>query len=420
MHNSEYFSGKKVVIVGVAKSGLACANLLITLGAKVSITDNQDNESTRLNAEKIEFAQIKVELGRHTPEFIKGNDLVIISPGVPNDALPIVWARELNIPVISEIEFAWRLCPATVIAITGSNGKTTVATLIGKVLESSGRKVFVCGNIGTPFSQEVSKMKEGDFVVLEVSSFQLENIKDFRPKISVILNFSRNHLDRHKDMQEYTEVKKRIYLNQEKSDYAVLNNDDPALKDLSAKIKANVVYFAQSEQLNPNQAAVVSVGSILGIDKDLAIKVLKEFRGLEHRMEYVAEKNGVKFINDSKATTVDSANWALRNIPGPAILIAGGKDKGLDYTQLREAARRKVKEAILIGEAKNKIKAALEGSVSIREAATLEEAVQMAFQKASPGDYVLLSPMCSSFDMFPNYEERGKVFKQVVKRIVGA
>jgi len=420
MHNSEYFSGKKVVIVGVAKSGLACANLLITLGAKVSITDNQDNESTRLNAEKIEFAQIKVELGRHTPEFIKGNDLVIISPGVPNDALPIVWARELNIPVISEIEFAWRLCPATVIAITGSNGKTTVATLIGKVLESSGRKVFVCGNIGTPFSQEVSKMKEGDFVVLEVSSFQLENIKDFRPKISVILNFSRNHLDRHKDMQEYTEVKKRIYLNQEKSDYAVLNNDDPALKDLSAKIKANVVYFAQSEQLNPNQAAVVSVGSILGIDKDLAIKVLKEFRGLEHRMEYVAEKNGVKFINDSKATTVDSANWALKNIPGPVILIAGGKDKGLDYTQLREAARRKVKEAILIGEAKNKIKAALEGSVSIREAATLEEAVQMAFQKASPGDYVLLSPMCSSFDMFPNYEERGKVFKQVVKRIVGA
>jgi len=418
MINTDSFKNKKITIVGLARSGLACADLLSDLGAGVSVTDNNDSELTRQGLSKLKSKNIESELGRHTREFIRGRDLVVVSPGIPDNASPVVWSKEFKIPIISEIEVAAILCPATVIAVTGTNGKTTVTTLIGKILQARGERVFVCGNIGNPFSGEVSKIKEDDFVSLEVSSFQLEKIQAFKPKISVILNFSRNHLDRYKDMREYLKAKKRIFMNQDKDDYLVLNYQDPIRGELAKEAKAKVVYFSQDEDLNPNQSAVLAVASILGIGRELALNVFREFKGIEHRMEYFTEINNVKFINDSKATTVDSTIWALKNISCPVILIAGGRDKGSDYRPILDLIQKKVRNVILIGEAKEKIKDVLTGFLPIDEARSLEEAVNTAFYKANSGDCVLLSPMCSSFDMFSNYEERGRVFKKAVYDLI--
>lgn len=414
MRNTDYFKNKKVTIVGLARSGLACANLLYELGADVSVTDNQENELTRSNALKLKSKDIKLELGKHSPEFVRNSDLAVISPGVSDASLPVIWAKQYNIPIISEIELGWILCPATVIAVTGTNGKTTVTVLIGKILEASGENVFVCGNIGNPFCGELGKIKTGDFVSLEVSSFQLERIQAFKPKISAILNLSRNHLDRYKDMQKYLEAKKRIFMNQDKNDCVVLNYNDPAVRGLAKEAKAEVVYFYQDSQLNPNQSAVLAVGSKLGISRDICLEVFSKFKGVEHRLEHVGEMNNIKFINDSKATTVDSTVWALNNISSPVILIAGGREKGNDYSIILDLAKQKVKEIILIGESKKKIEDAFKGFLSIEQAETLEEAVRKAFHKAESGDCVLFSPMCKSFDMFSDYEERGRVFKKAV------
>lgn len=415
MRNTDFFKNKKVIIVGFARSGLACANLLSSLGADVCISDNKDNQTIRLNLSKLKSKEIKSELGAHTRQFLRHNDILVISPGVPKNALPVLWAQELNIPVLSETEVAWILCPATLIAVTGSSGKTTVTTLIGKIIEASGKKTFICGNIGTPFSAQVSKIRIEDFVCLEASSFQLEHIKYFKPKVAVMLNFSKNHLDRHKDMWEYLEAKKRIFMNQKKDDFLVLNEDDETLKNLAKESTGKVIYFSETDEFNPNQAAAVAVGKILGIDKKVCLKVFSEFKGLEHRFERVTEINNIKFINDSKATVVESTVWALNCINSPVILIAGGRDKGVDYQGILPSAKDKVKEVIVIGEAKDKIKKALNGSLNIRAAQSLEEAVRMAYEKSVPGDYVLFSPMCSSFDMFSDYEERGRVFKNAVR-----
>lgn len=418
MRNTDYFKNKKVAIIGLGRSGLACANLLYDLGAEVSVTDNTDNELTRLNAAKLKSPQIKFELGRHSRQFIKDRELLVVSPGVPSQALPIIWAQDLEIPLISEIEVGGLLCPATIIAVTGTNGKTTVTTLIGKVLEGAGRRVSVCGNTGEPFCATLDKIKEDDFVCLEVSSFQLERIKNFKPKISVILNFTRNHLDRYKDTQEYLEAKKRIFINQNESNYLVLNYDDPIVRGLAKESKAKIIYFSKNKNLNSNQMAVLAVSSILGIDKESVMKIFREFRGIEHRLEHVAEIDGVRFINDSKSTTVDSTVWALNNLTSPIILIAGGRDKGNDYKGILELMQDKIKEVILIGETKDRLKEIFKPRLSVAGASTLEEAVNLSFKKANPGDCVLLSPMCASFDMFANYEERGNCFKKAVYTLI--
>ena len=417
MRNRDYFKDKIVTVVGLARSGSACANLLSDLGAEVCVSDNQDNAATRSYAAALEAKSIKVELGGHSPEFIRNRDLVVVSPGVSNISPAIIWAEQFKIPIISEVELAWTLCPATVIATTGTNGKTTVTTLIGKILEAKGERVFVCGNIGNPFCGEVEKMQAGDYVALEVSSFQLERIKAFQPKISLILNFSSNHLDRFSGLKEYLQAKKRIFLNQGKSDYLVLNRLDPSLRQLSGETQAEVVYFSQEADTNLNQAAVLAVGAILGIDEKLCRQVFSQFKGIEHRLEEVAEIKAVKFVNDSKATNVNSTIWALRNIASPVVLIAGGRGKGNDYSLILDLVRQKVKEAILIGEARGKITQAFRGVLPLEEAETLEEAVKKAFAKAAPGDCVLFSPMCKSFDMFANYEERGRVFKKAVSEL---
>ncbi len=414
MQNTKYFKGKNITIVGLARSGLACANLLHGLGAYVRVTDINDNTQTRSFAARLSSKDIQVELGGHSEYFIRQAELVIISPGVPSNAQPILWAKRFAKPVISEIELASMLCPAEIIAVTGSNGKTTVTTLIGKIISESGKKVFVCGNIGNPFCAEVEKLKKGDFVVLEVSSFQLEMIKDFKPKIAVILNLTPNHLDRYNNIQEYLDAKKRIFMNQDKSDFLVLNTDDPLLKAAVSEAKSKVFFFDKEGGLNPNQNAVIAVGKILKIELENMLSVFRKFKGLEHRMEEVAEINGVKFINDSKATTADSAIWAMSNISAPIILIAGGRHKGINYRVILGTARNKVKQAFLIGEAKDIIAADLNGGFPIEKVDTLKEAITRSYEQSKPGDYILFSPMCSSFDMFKDYEQRGEAFKKIV------
>ena len=419
MKNKDYFRGKKVLIAGFGRSGLSAANLLYDLGAGVSVTDNQDNAITRLNLKRLKSEDIKVELGRHSREFFKDTGLVVISPGVPCDAPPILWARESGIPVISEIELAWVLCPAEVIAITGTCGKTTVTTLTGKVIEASGKRAFTCGNIGNPFSSEVGKMREGDLVSLEVSSFQLENIAAFKPKISAVLNLSRNHLDRYSNMEDYLKAKARIFENQDSSDYLVLNYDDEEVRGLSRLARAKAVYFKKEEGLNPNQSAVLAIAGILGIKRELAMDVFRNFRGVEHRMEEVAQIRGIRFINDSKSTATEATIWALSNLACPVILICGGREKGNDYAGVSAIARDKVKSLVLIGEARERIREAFGSGPLAYDAGSLEEAVEKAFSLGSSGDCVLFSPMCKSFDMFSDYEERGRAFKSIVSGLAG-
>ena len=414
MLNTKYFKNKNITIVGLARSGLACANLLHSLGASVCVTDINDNTQTRGFAVRLSSKDIQVELGVHSEGFIRQAELVVISPGVPLNAQPIIWAREFAKPAIGEIELASMLCPAEIVAVTGSNGKTTVTTLIGKVLAESGKRVFVCGNIGNPFCAEVDKLKRGDFVVLEVSSFQLETIKNFKPRIALILNLTPNHLDRYNNMQEYLDAKKRIFMNQDKGDYLVLNAQDPLLKNIASCVKPKVLFFDREAGLNPNQSAVIAVGKILGVKLENMLNLLRGFKGIEHRMEEVAQINGVKFINDSKATTADSAIWAINNISAPIILIAGGRHKGINYRVILDAAKNKVKQAFLIGEAKDIIAVDLEGAFPIEKMATLKEAITRSYEQAQPGEYVLFSPMCSSFDMFKDYEQRGEAFKRIV------
>ncbi len=413
MRNTDFLKGKGVLIVGLARSGASCARLLSGLGARVRVTDNQDNASTRNNAQGLFALGVKLELGRHSREFLEGVTMVVVSPGVPNDSLPVLLAREKNIPVVSEIELSWQLCPSTVIAITGTNGKTTVTTLVGRIIEGCGRKVFVCGNIGTPFSSQVDRMETGDFVSLEVSSFQLENIDRFRPKVSAILNLSANHLDRYGDMAEYLQAKKNIFRNQDSSDFLVLNSNDPQVSGLGKECRAKTLYF-DSLSLNANYAAALTIASALGFDRGRAVEALRGFAGVEHRMEKVSEVKGVLFINDSKSTTTEATVWALKNISSPVILIAGGREKGNDYQVVARLAQDKVKLAFLIGESKERIRRAFADKVETDFASTLEEAVKKAFSAASPGDCVLFSPMCKSFDMFLNFEERGTFFKRAV------
>jgi len=414
MRNVNFFKNKRITVVGLARSGVACANLLHRLGAQVRVSDINNNKQTQAFAKLLSSKDIQFELGKHSRDFIQQADFVVISPGVPLDVSPIIWARNLSKPVYAEIEIASMLCPAQIIAVTGSNGKTTVTTLIGRILKASGKRVFVCGNIGNPFSAQVEKMRPGDFVVLEVSSFQLETIKDFKPKIAVITNLTPNHLDRYENIHEYLAAKKRIFINQDKNDFLILNGGDFLLKKSAAEAEAKVKFFARKSALNSNQSAVFKVGQILEINAQKMFDVFREFKGLEHRLEEVAVIRQVRFINDSKATTADSAIWALNNITAPVILIAGGRDKGIDYGVIAKAAKDKVKYVILIGEAKDKIAASLKGAFPIEKVDSLKQAVKRAYALSGPGFSVLLSPMCSSYDMFIDYEDRGRTFKKIV------
>jgi len=411
------FKDKIVTVVGLARSGIGCAKLLKNFGADVRVTDFNANSEILKNSQIISKEGIEVEVGKHSKEFLEKSQIIILSPGVKEDSIPCVFAKENKIPVISEIEVAWYFCKGRVIAVTGTNAKSTMVALIAEVLKKNGERAFVLGNIGESFSAHVLEIKENDFVCLEISSFQLEKIKFFKPDVSVFLNFSCDHLDRYKDIEEYFQAKKRIFMNQDEEDFAVLNYDDLKIRELKKEIKAKVLFFKENN-LNPNLSCALKVCSIFGIDEERVLKVYKDFKGLEHRLEFVESIDSIDFINDSKSTNVNSTLWALRNIKRPVILIAGGRDKGLDFSPLKNReVLNKIRLLILVGEAKDKIKSVVGGLLEIKEAETLEEAVLLGKKKAKSGDCVLFSPMCASFDMFRDFEERGKVFKEIVRKL---
>jgi len=417
-------AGQKVVVIGAAKSGQAAARLIAAAGGQVKLSDNRPEKEVDEGFRGwLKEKKFPTEFGEHTREFIQDSDVAVTSPGVRINAQPVIWAKEKGIQVIGEIELAARMCPCPIIAVTGSNGKTTVSTLIHKILQEAGRTAFLCGNVGSPFAAHVQEMKPSDFAVLEVSSFQLETIVTFKPHVAVFLNFSQNHLDRHRDIEEYFEAKKRIFVNQDQSDFAVLNADDARVRGLSAQLKAKVALFntprqrTQGKYANPNCLAALTVTALLGIRPEAGHRVFEGFGGVEHRLEKVRTIDGVDFINDSKATTAEAGRWALENIRQPVVMICGGRDKNIDFTVLKNLVKEKVKRMIAIGEARSKLKDAFAGVVDFEEGGSLEEAVRIARQKAVSGDCVLLSPMCASFDMFKNFEERGKAFKEIVARL---
>jgi UDP-N-acetylmuramoylalanine--D-glutamate ligase len=419
----------KIVVVGLAKSGQEAARLLASRKDAVFITEfKNDSASRKARDLLIKEGVLKpenIELGSHTDKFIKKSDLMVVSPGVRRDALPVKSAESKNIPVISELELAYTMCPAPIIAVTGTSGKTTTATLIGQMLKAAGLDAVVCGNIGNPFSGEIKRIKKDSIVVLEVSSFQLELIDKFKPKVSVILNISDNHLDRHKDMEEYITAKCRIFMNQDKKGILFLNKNDWLLREIACAVKGPKVEFFNGYKgfgkrynvLNEDYLAAMSAASVMNVNEAVMLKVIENFKGIEHRLEVVANINGVDFINDSKATTISSVEWALKSLGGNIVLIMGGKYKGGDFGLLKDLVKKKVDYIISIGEAMPQIKSSLKGVKPIFETKDFSEAVLEGFKKAKKGGSVLLSPGCSSFDMFKNYEKRGKIFKGLVNEI---
>ena len=446
--------GKKVTVVGLGRSGLAAARLLIDKGAQVTVTDKSSAEVIRKRAEELRIKGVEVEVGRHSQEAIEGADLIVVSPGVPPDSLPFNLAREKGIPLISELELGAYWCPAPILAVAGTNGKSTTVTLIGEILQAGGHRAVVAGNIGNPLSAAVRGLREDDLAVVELSSFQLETTKSFRPFIATILNISPDHLDRYEhSFSRYLRVKQRLFSNQQREDFAVFNADDnnlcPGDGRLSFQVRAKTFFFSRRQPLREgvfveegkivfrregeksvilasdelgikgthnleNALAATAMALICNIKPEIIAQVLKEFSGLPHRSEFVDEIGGVRFINDSKGTNVGAAAKSLEGIKGPVILIAGGRDKGSDYSSLREPIREKVKVLILLGEAKNKLGKALAGTTSIKKVGSLEEAVRVSYSLAVEGETVLLSPACSSLDMFRDFEERGRVFKEAV------
>lgn len=412
------FSKKIVTVVGLGVSGMAAARLLMSKGAEVRVTELLDNDQTRERAAKLRQMGAGIECGHHTREFILGSDLVVTSPGVSaNSEVLRMIQDELRIPIISEIELAWSQFEGQIVAITGTNGKTTVTTLVGQILRDSGKDVVVCGNIGNPFSGEIGQGSDNRIAVLEVSSFQLEWIVNFRPSVAVILNVSSDHLDRYRDFDHYLKTKLRIFSNQTEEDFCCLNEDDPSFARSISSLRAKVFRFDRGQgRFDPNEKAAMLVGTIYGLTQDQMIGTIERFGGIEHRLEEVATIDGVRFINDSKATNPDAVRWALGKVKGPVVLIAGGRDKGSDFRILKDSLRKRVKALILCGEARTKMKKALDGVVPIKEASTFAGAFWEACKVSRLGDCVLLSPACASYDMFNNFEARGRAFKDLVKK----
>jgi len=408
------FSNKTIAIIGAQRSGQAAAKLVVQKKGKARITEKGLADSVSENFHQWAATNdVALEWGGHTRAFVQDSDCVVVSPGVRMDAQPIQWARAKGIPVIGEIELAARFCDKPIIAVTGSNGKTTVTTLIHQVLQAAGYSTCLCGNIGQPFAEYVLNLEDKDYVVLEVSSFQMETIKHFHPYVALFLNFSRNHLDRHKDMEEYFAAKKRIFENQTENDFAILNNNYEEIRHLAHELGSKVFYF-NGDARSENEAAVLAAAQALRVDTAIAEEVFQNFKGIEHRLEWVRNVHGVEFINDSKATTVEAGRWALQRQSSPVIMICGGKDKNSDFSTLKNMVQEKVKAMFLIGEARGKMKNAFKDVVHIEEYDQLQDAVERAQQYAEVGDTILFSPMCASFDMFENFEERGMVFKEIV------
>jgi UDP-N-acetylmuramoylalanine--D-glutamate ligase len=428
------YRNKNITIFGLARSGVAAAKRLLTAGAQVMITEKKPAGEVDINIIKeLQMLGIKVELGGHTEQSVTSAELIVVSPGVHLDIPILEKARAKGIPIISEIELAYHFLKKPIIAVTGTNGKTTTTTLIGEMLKAGGKKVSVAGNIGNPLV-EVNDT-DLDYVVAEISSYQLETIRDFKPWISVILNIQPDHLERHKTMEEYIKMKARVFENQTGDDYVVYNLDDPAIAKMVQSAQAKLIGFTKShpgiitlplEEIRipgkhnlENALAAANAVYLCGIKSDVVAEVLRTFPGVEHRIEFTALVNGVEYYNDSKATNPDSTLVALETFRGKGvILILGGRDKGVSLDALAARVKELVKGVVLIGEAADRFEAALRavGYNFIQRADAMTSAVKLSAFLAKPGEIVLLSPACASFDMFHDYEERGRVFKACVKQ----
>ena len=424
------FKNNIVTVFGLAKSGIAAAKKLASLGAKVLVTDIKAEADPALLKELKQLG-IAIELGGHSAKAIAGAELIVVSPGIHLDIPILEEAKQKGIPIISEIELAYCLLTKPIIAVTGTNGKTTTTTLIGELLKAGGKKVAVAGNIGYPLVAVDDQ--DLDYIVAEISSYQLETIDKFQPWISVILNIQPDHLDRHGSMEEYIKQKARIFKNQTSDDYLVFNGDDSAVKKMVKQAKVKLIEFSKKHPeiitLAPgeikipgrhnleNALAAASAAYLCGVDKQTVAQVLKTFPGVEHRIEFITSINGVEFYNDSKATNPDSTLVAIETFKDRGlILILGGRDKGVALDTLVSEIRQHVKAVVLVGEATQRFNEALTkaGYKNIYFADSMKGAAERSLKLGAPGDIALLSPACASFDMFSNFEERGRVFKQAV------
>ena len=447
-------NGKRVLVVGLGKSGVASALFLKEHGAQVTVSDTKSGNELRNEIPVLLDHGITVETGGHGERTFRGQDLIVVSPGVPVDAPLLVQARSQGEPVIGEVELAAQFLPGRIVAITGSNGKTTTTTLAGEILTAGGLPTLVGGNIGTPAISLAGRATVQSVIVLEVSSFQLETIQTFHSKIAVVLNVTPDHLDRHRTLEKYIDAKARIFENQRGDDFAVLNADDPTCVSLARRTRAKVFWFSRQKEVQEgawvregailfrdvdrqheimlaseiplkgahnleNVLAAVCAGALMGCAAEKIRQAVHEFKAVEHRLEFVATIRGVDYYNDSKATNVDATIKALESFPANIHLILGGKDKGSDYSVLNDLLKKRVKHVYTIGAAAAKIKSQIK-NVEVVHAETLDNAVRKAAAAATAGDVVLLAPACASFDQFKSYEERGKLFKEMVRNLANA
>ena len=448
------FKNKDVLVIGMGISGVGAAALLCDAGARVMLFDSNE-KLTMEEAEKklTEGVKADIYIGTLPDEAAKKTELVVVSPGVPTDTPFIDSFRERNVPIWSEIELAYHSAKGKLIAITGTNGKTTTTALTGQIMKDYMDSVFVVGNIGTPYTLEAGKTTEESVTVAEISSFQLETIHDFKPDASAILNITPDHLNRHHTMEAYVAVKESIARNQDKSSRCILNYEDPYTREFGNRVSAEPFYFSSARKLEKgiylegdtivladgkiqpllnihemkllgthnveNVMAAIALTYSMGVPLASIIATVKEFRAVEHRIEYVATKKGVEYYNDSKGTNPDAAIKGIQAMNRPTILIGGGYDKGNTYDEWIEAFDGKVKYLVLLGQTREAIAecAKAHGFTNIILADSLEEVVSICAEKAQPGDAVLLSPACASWGMFPNYEVRGKQFKELVHKL---
>jgi UDP-N-acetylmuramoylalanine--D-glutamate ligase len=444
--------GKKISVIGAARSGVAVATLLKNEGALVFVSDKSGAEKLQAEVRLLSELGIEHEFGGHSDR-VYTCSLMVISPGVPTNAPVVVEARKRNIDVVSEVEVASWFCRAPIVAITGSNGKTTTTTLIGRILGDAKKKHAVAGNIGTAFSSVVLELDQSATAVLEISSFQLDHCETFRPRISAILNITQNHMDRYDhSMEKYAEAKARIFMNQSGDDVLIYDADDEWTSRIVKKARCRTIPFSIRQSLPEgafqeggtmitvlsgkrneiigvdeisikgphnvyNAMAATLVGQLTGVGPASIRATLKNFKGVEHRQEYVREVNGVKYFNDSKATSVDAVWYALQAFDSPIVLMLGGRDKGNDYSRIADLVRANVRAIVAMGESAEKVEKAFSEMKPVRRTTSIDEAVLAAQSFAQQGDVVLLSPACASFDWFENYEQRGQVFKELVKNL---
>ncbi len=447
---------KNVLLVGLAKTGVSTIKKLNKLGANIIVNDIKPKEKLEGIIEEIDnLDNIEYVLGKHL-ENIENIDLTIVSPGVPLDLPFIEKIKSEGIKIIGEVELAYKLSKnPTFIGITGTNGKTTTTSLVGEMFKKANKDTYIVGNIGNPVIDTVDLTNENSYLVTELSSFQLESIEDFKPKVSTIINITEDHLNRHHTMENYINAKARVFKNQDKTDFTILNYDDSIVRDLGKNSNGNVLYFSIKEEvkqgayLDKNNNIVIKVDGkelvlmnkselslpgnhnlenamsailmayVLNIDTDVIIDTLRTFKGVEHRLEFVTNKDGIMFVNDSKGTNPDSTIKAITSYEKPIVLIAGGYEKQSDFTEMIKYATKNVKALVLLGQTAEKIETTAKehGIDNISKVEDMEAAVKKAYEIAESGDVVLLSPACASWDMYPNFEARGLDFKENIYKL---